>query len=352
MVLSRVRIFSGFVLTAVIGLLGLVSSAFAADRPNILWITFEDSSSPHMGVYGDPLAQTPNFDRFAQTAIRFTNAFAYTGVCAPSRSTLATGVYPTRLGSQHMRSITRLPAGMKLVSEYLRDAGYYTSNNVKEDYNLVTPKTAWDESSDKAHWRNRKPGQPFFAVFNHMITHQSQVFAKDQAAAAKGEPPPPTVHNQAAIQIPPIPPDTPEFRREWARHFDNLTTMDGQAQQLLDQLKEDGLEEDTIVFWFADNGTGMPAIKGWAWDMGLRVPCLVHFPKKWEHLRNGIMNGASDRMIHFVDFAPTLLSLAGVKIPAHMQGTAFFGPAAGAPRKLAFGGKDRHSERYDLVRYV
>jgi arylsulfatase A-like enzyme len=326
-------------------------TSFAADRPNILWITFEDSST-HLGAYGDKLAVTPNFDRFAKGAIRFDRAIAYTGVCAPARSTLISGVYPNRLGSHHMRSAARLPAGMKLLSEYLRDAGYYASNNVKEDYNFVTPKTAWDESSNTAHWRKRKPGQPFFAVFNHMISHQSQVFGPDETAKQKGQPPPPTQHEQTAAVVAPIHPDTPEFRREWARHFDNLTTMDGQAQKILDELKADGLEEDTIVFWFADNGTGMPAIKGWAWHMSVNVPCLVHFPKKWEHLRAGLQDGATSRVVSFIDFAPTVLSLAGVKVPEHMQGTAFFGAAAGPARRYAFGGKERHSDRYDMIRYV
>ena len=319
-------------------------------RPNIIWLTFEDSSY-NLGAYGDPVAKTPNFDRFAHGTIRFTQAFAYTGVCAPSRSTLITGINPTRLGSHHMRSATRLPAGLKLLPEHLRDAGYYTSNNVKEDYNFVTPKTAWDESSDRAHWRKRQPGQPFFAVFNHMITHQGQVFLRDQAAAAKGEPPPPTINDPAKVIVPPIHPDTPAFRREWARVHDNLTTMDGQVAAILQQLEEDGLAEDTIVFWFADNGTGMPAIKGWAWDRGLRVPCAIRIPKKWEHLRAGLRDGVSDRMIAFLDFAPTVLSLAGIKVPVMMQGAAFLGTQAGAPRRYAFGGKERHSERYDMIRY-
>ncbi len=336
------------ILAALPGTLGLRA---AETRPNILWITFEDTSNL-MGADGDPLAVTPNFDRFAKENIRFSRAYAYTGVCAPSRSTLITGVYPTHLGSHHMRSNVPLPAAVKLFPEYLREAGYYATNNVKEDYNFTTPKTAWDESSTKAHWRGRKPGQPFFAVFNHMITHQSQAFARDVEAAEKGLPPPPTVHDQAKMVIPPIHPDIPEFRREWARYYDNITTMDGQAAAILKQLQDDGLAEDTIVFWFADNGTGLPAIKGWAWHKGLNVPCLVHFPKKWEHLRNSIPNGTTDRMISFIDFAPTVLSLAGVKIPPQMQGTAFLGPQAGAPRKLAFGGKERHSERYDMIRYV
>ncbi len=335
-------------LAALLGTLGLRA---AETRPNILWITFEDTSTI-MGADGDPQARTPNFDTFAKTGVRFTRAFAYTGVCAPARSCLITGVYPTRLGSHHMRSATPLPPGFKVFSEYLREAGYYATNNLKEDYNFLTPKTAWDESSNKAHWRGRQPGQPFFAVFNHMITHQSQAFGPDEAAFAKGQPAPPTDHDQAKVTVPPIHPDIPEFRREWARYYDNVTKMDQQAAAILKQLEDDGLAEDTIVFWFADNGIGLPSIKGWAWHKSLNVPCLVRFPKKWEHLRGSIPNGDSDRMITFIDFAPTVLSLAGIKVPSHMQGTAFFGPQAGAPRRMAFGGKERHSERYDMIRYA
>ena len=218
------------------------SAVLAADRPNILWITCEDTS-PLLGCYGDDYAVTPNLDALAQQGVRYLNAFAYTGVCAPSRSCLITGVYPVRLGSHHMRSTTRLPAAVKCFTEHLREAGYYCSNNSKQDYNFRTPKTAWDESSRKAHWRKRRPGQPFFSVFNFTICHQSQIFVPDEKAAAKGEPPPPTIHDQAKVQVPPIHPATPEFRREWARHNDNVTTMDQQAGEILQQLEKDGLAD-------------------------------------------------------------------------------------------------------------
>lgn len=336
-------------LALLLGCLGLARAE--AIRPNILWITCEDTS-PHLGSYGDPLANTPNLDAFAKQAVRYTQAFAYTGVCAPSRSCLITGVYPLRLGSQHMRSTTRLPDTVKCFPEYLRAAGYYCSNNEKTDYNFAVPKGAWDESSSQAHWRKRASGQPFFAVFNFTVSHQSQIFGPDEQAAAKGALPPPTVHDPAKVTVPPIHPDTPEFRREWARHFDNVTKMDAQAGKVLHELEQDGLAEDTIVFFFSDHGTGMPSIKMFCWGPSLQVPLLVRFPAKWRQLAPGQAGETTDRLVSFVDFAPTVLSLCVVKVPAHMQGRAFLGDQSAAPREFIFGGKDRQGECADMIRYV
>lgn len=336
-------------LLVVVGL-GLLAPLRAADHPNVLWITCEDTNAL-LGAYGDPLARTPNLDAFAREAVRYTNAFAYTGVCAPSRSCLITGVNPSRLGSGGMRSSTRLPEVVKAFPEYLRDAGYYTTNNEKTDYNFTPPKAAWDESSRQAHWKNRAPGQPFFAVFNLMVTHQSYIFGPGAGVpASKGMLP--LVTDPAKIVIPPIHPDTPEFRTEWARHYDNVARMDAEAGELLAELGAAGLADDTIVFFFSDHGTGMPSIKGPVWNMSLRVPLLVRFPKKWQHLAPVPAGGTSDRLVSFVDFAPTLLSLAGQTAPASQQGVAFLGAHAGKPRTLVSGGKDRLIERSDIVRYV
>ncbi len=326
--------------------------AVAADRPNILWITCEDTG-PHLGAYGDTFAVTPRLDAFARESVRYTQAFAYTGVCAPSRSCLITGVLPLRLGTQNMRSTARLPAAIKPFPAYLRAAGYYTSNNSKEDYNFATPAGAWDASSARAHWRNRAPGQPFFSVFNFTVTHQSQIFC-DEATYAKNTRrlTPAQRRDPARVPIPPFHPDTPEFRAEWARHYENVTAMDYLAGDLLDALAQDGLADDTIVFFFSDHGTGMPGIKMWAWGPGLHVPLLVRFPKKWAHLAPAAAGTVSDRLVSFVDFAPTVLSLAGVDAPDYFQGSAFLGAAAGAPREFVFGGKDRQGEAIDLVRYV
>lgn len=321
-------------------------------RPNILWITCEDSS-PHLGAYGDTFAVTPTLDALARESVRYTQAFAYTGVCAPSRSCLITGVYPLRLGSHRMRSTTQLPETVKCFPEYLRNAGYYASNNVKEDYNFVTPKTAWDDSSNRAHWRNRPAGQPFFAVFNFTVTHQSQIFCDDARYRANTKRlTPEQRRDPAKVTVPPFHPDTPEFRREWARHYENVTAMDYQVADVLAELEKDGLAEDTIVFFFSDHGTGMPGVKMFAWGPSLQVPLLVRFPKKWQHLAPTVPGGTTDRLVTFVDFAPTVLSLAGLALPAHFQGSAFLGAKAAPDRTHIFGGKDRQGECYDTIRYI
>lgn len=321
-------------------------------RPNILWITCEDTG-PLLGAYGDEFAVTPRLDALARESVRYTRAFAYTGVCAPSRSSLITGVYPLRLGSQNMRSTTRLPDGIRCFPEYLRAAGYYTANNRKEDYNFATPPTAWHESGPAAHWRKRRPDQPFFAVFNFTVSHQSQIFC-DEAKYRENTRrlTPAQRRDPAKVVVPPIHPDTPEFRREWARHYENVTAVDYLVGDLLDELERDGLAGNTIVFFFSDHGTGMPGIKMWAWEPGLRVPLLVRFPERWRHLAPSAPGTADDRLVSFVDFAPTVLSLASVPPPAHLQGAAFLGAAVKPPRTWIFGGKDRQGESVETVRYV
>ena len=346
---AAMKLISAFALL-LLTLAGL--SAATPERPNILWITCEDTS-PLLGAYGDTFAVTPRLDAFARESVRYDQAFAYTGVCAPSRSCLITGVYPLRLGSHHMRSNARLPADFKCFPEYLRGAGYYASNNVKEDYNFVTPRGTWDESSNRAHWRNRTPGQPFFSVFNFTVTHQSQIFCDDARYQQNTQRLTPAQRRDPAkVTVPPFHPDTPEFRQEWARHYENVTAMDYQVGDVLDALAKDGLAENTIVFFFSDHGTGMPGVKMWAWGPSLRVPLLVRFPTKWQHLAPAAPGSATDRLVSFVDFAPTVLSLAGVALPAHFQGGAFLGPKTGPAREYVFGGKERQGEAVDCVRYV
>jgi uncharacterized sulfatase len=323
-----------------------------ADRPNILWITCEDIS-PNLGCYGDVYARTPVLDQLARDGVLYTNAFGVTGVCAPNRSCLITGVYPTTLGSHDMRSTTRLPDRMKCFPEFLRAAGYYCTNNSKTDYNFPTPKTAWDESSRKAHWRNREAGQPFFAVFNFTVCHESQIrqpdasFFKKTSRLTSGQ-----RHDPAQVPIPPFHPDTPEVRQDWARYHDLITAMDYQAGDVLKQLEEDGLAEKTIVFFFSDHGAGMPGCKKWVWESGLHVPFIVRFPEKYAEWSPATAGEKTDRLVSFVDFPPTVLSLAGVPIPDYMQGRGFLGEAASEPREFVYAFRDRMAERYDTVRVV
>jgi len=313
-------------------------------RPNILWITCEDIS-PNLGCYGDSTATTPNLDQLAVQGVRYTNAFAPIGVCAPSRSTLILGTFATSAGTHHMRCNGPRPDYLRCFPEYLRDAGWYTSNNSKTDYNFPSPKAAWDENGTKAHWRSRKPGQRFFSVFNFVSCHESQIRTGEAMKRA------PT-HDPAKAPIPPYHPDTPEVRKDWARYADNITTMDKQVGAVLKELEEDGLADDTIVFYFSDHGAGMPRSKRWLYDSSLKVPMMIRFPAKWKALAPSGPGTTSDRLISFVDYGPTVLSLAGVKAPAHMQGKPFLGDAAEKPREYIHGFRDRMDDRYDLLRAV
>jgi len=343
-------------LGAVVGMLAVGLSGRAEDhnpdRPNILWITCEDIS-PNLGCYGDSYARTPVLDRLASQGVRYANAYAITGVCAPNRSCLITGVYPSTLGSHDMRSTTRLPEHIKCFPEYLRAAGYYCTNNVKTDYNFPTPKAAWDESSRKAHWRKRKPGQPFFSVFNFTVCHESQIRQPDERFFKRTSRLTPSQrHDPAKVPVPPFHPDTPEVRQDWARYHDLITAMDYQAGDVLEELAGDGLADETIVFFFSDHGAGMPGCKKWVWESGLHVPLVVRFPAKYRKWSPGEPGGTSDRLVSFVDFAPTVLSLVGVKIPPHVQGKAFLGPQATEPREYVYAIRDRMAERYDTARVV
>jgi uncharacterized sulfatase len=337
-------------------LLSPVRETSAADspkqRPNILWITCEDIS-PSLGCYGDRYAVTPNLDRLATQGVRYTAAFAPIGVCAPSRSTLITSIFAPALGSQHMRCQAKLPPEIKCFPQYLRQAGYYCTNNVKTDYNFVHDKATWDESSAKAHWRKRGPNQPFFAVFNFTTSHESQIrlaepaYRKRTADYTARE-----RHDPAGAPIPPYHPDTPEVRKDWARYADMITFMDKQAGDVLEQLESDGLADQTIVFFFSDHGAGMPRSKRWLYDSSTRVPLIVRVPPALAPLAPGAAGTTAERLVSFVDFGPTVLSLAGVDIPASMQGVAFLGARAGAPRRYVHGFRDRMDERYDLIRSV
>ncbi len=312
-------------------------------RPNILWLTCEDTG-PQIGAYGDAYANTPNLDKLAARGLRYDACWSNAPVCAPARTTIISGLYPPSTGSEHMRSAARLPAHMRMYPQLLREAGYYATNNAKEDYNLDKPGKVWDESSNKAHWRNRAAGQPFFAVFNYLITHESQIRTRPHTF----------VHDPAKARIPAYHPDTPEVRQDWAQYYDNITTMDGMAGRALAELEKDGLEQDTIVFFYGDHGSGMPRSKRWPYNSGLQVPLLVHVPEKYRALapRDYRPGGSTKRLVSFVDLAPTLLSLIGIKPPEWMQGHAFLGSFAAPEQPYVYGFRGRMDERYDMVRSV
>jgi N-sulfoglucosamine sulfohydrolase len=321
-------------------------------KPNILWITCEDTS-PYLGCWGDPFATTPNLDRFAGQAIRYTNAFSTAPVCSPARSCLITGVYATSLGTQNLRSDIRIPKQIEPFPKRLRVAGYYCSNNFKEDYNFKDA-TIWDDSSPTAHWRNRPFDLPFFSVFNIMCTHQGQINGSDEEFFAKytSKLKPEERHDPKVLAPPPFYPDTPMVRKIWARYYDLITTMDKQVGDLLGQLEADGLAENTIVFFFPDHGLGLPRFKRTLYDTGLRVPLMIRVPPRYQHLAPYAPGGKTDQLVSFVDFAPTALSLAGLSPLPHMQGQPFLGPAPARPREYIFATHSRVDEAYDMSRCV
>lgn len=325
------------------------------ELPNILWIVNEDMSPEHLGVYGGTGGKTPVLDSLAMSGVIFTNAFSTAGVCAPSRAALISGAYQTSIGAMHMRTLSFssapeanyppdhksysavLPEGMRGYPEYLRMAGYYTSNNVKEDFQFEAPGTMWDESSNKAHWRNRKdPNQPFFSIFNYTTTHESQVWAREKEDL---------LIDPADVTVPPVYPDDSITRRTLARFITNVMRFDAQVGELLQQLKDDGLYENTIIFYYSDHGDGMPYYKRELYDRGLRVPLFVKAP----FIKAGTVD---DQLVSFVDFGPTVLSLAGVKIPDNMQGQAFMGNQKAEPRKYVYAARDRMDSEVDRVRAV
>jgi arylsulfatase A-like enzyme len=359
---QRIALLAGFAIRRSIFVLLALSSCVGApqarpvgSRPNVLWITAEDMS-PWLGCWGDGYARTPHLDRLAAESVRYTHAFSTAPVCSPARSTLITGMYATTLGTQRLRSQFPIPDHVRGFPAYLREAGYYCTNNVKTDYNTSAEprliRESWDESSEKAHWRGRRPGQPFFAVFNDMTTHQSrnmvwpyEQFQKEvQSRLEPGE-----IHDPAMAPVPPYYPDTPIVRRTIARAYDCITVMDKHVGRILRELEEDGLAADTIVFFFSDHGVGLPRGKRTLYDSGLRVPLLVRFPPQWRHLAPADPGSTLDRLVSFIDFPPTVLALAGLPPPGHMQGRDFL---RGPEPTHVYGTRDRVDEAYDLSRSV
>lgn len=312
--------------------------------PNILWLTSEDNG-PELGCYGDTYAVTPHIDELAARSLRYRMCWSNAPVCAAARTTIISGMYATSLGGENMRSSVALPTEMKLLPQVMRDAGYYCTNNAKTDYNFSQPDTAagWNASGAKAHWKNR-PGKstPFFSVFNFTISHESQIRNQPHTL----------VHDPARAPVPAYHPDTPEVRRDWAQYYDRLTEMDAKVGHALDELKNAGLADSTIVFYYGDHGSGMPRSKRWPFNSGLQVPLVVHVPDAYRDLAPAdyVPGGMTDRLVSFVDLAPTAISLSATEPPANMQGTPLMGTFEEAPKHLLFGFRGRMDERIDMVR--
>ena len=333
-------------------------------QPNILWLVAEDLS-PVIPSFGDSTIQTPNLSRLAAEGVCYDNVYSPSPVCSPSRAALATGMYPTHIGANHMRTgpwfATDIPqsvldgyksipanfehyealppTGVRMFSEYLREKGYYCTNNAKQDYQFRCSVTAWDENGNKGHWKNKKAGQPFFAIFNYGITHESQIWAraKDSLWVAK----------DLDVPVPPYLPDTEVGRQDIRQMYSNIKRMDAQVGEMLKELEAAGELEKTIIVWYTDHGGPLPRQKRLLYDSGLRVPMIIRFP-------NQLFAGQrDDRLISFIDFGPTALSMAGIKPSDKLDGKPFLGKyqRRKEPQNI-YAAADRFDETYDCNRAV
>lgn len=335
------------------------------EQLNVLWLTCEDIS-PYLACYGDSTAKTPVLDKLAGESMVFTNVYATVGVCAPARSSIITGMYPTSIGTMHMRTGTDysgwgnreyktitdavdingdtipqysavIPAQVKCFTEYLRAAGYYCTNNAKTDYQFASPPTAWDANGKQAHWKNSPEGTPFFSVFNHEVTHESRIWMNAGLSQ--------TV-DPNSVPLPPYYSDTETTRTDVARCYSNIELLDAQIGKKLEELENAGLLDNTIIFFYSDHGGPLPRGKREHYDSGLKVPFMVRCPE-------GKNAGRYDELISFVDLAPTVLSIAGIKPPEYIEGQAFLGKfKAINERSYIYASGDRFDEFPDRIRMV
>lgn len=335
-------------------------------KPNILWIVTEDIS-PTLAMYGDHIAKTPVLDKLAQGSIIYDNAYSPVGVCAPTRSSIITGMYPTSIGTMHMRTgkdtsgwgkrvyeknpvpkrldienneipqySSVIPSEVKCFTEYLRAVGYFCTNNSKTDYQFASPITAWDENGNNAHWRNRNENQPFFSVFNINLTHESKIWGHSNK---------PLTVDPKSVKVPPYQVDSEIARKDIARHYSNIELMDIAIGKIIAQLKDDGLYENTIIFFYSDHGGPLPREKRAIYDSGLKVPLLIKNV-------NSTTIGRSDQMISLIDLGPTLLSIAEINPPNYLQGNAFMGKYSKTENSYIFGSSDRFDGFTDRSRAI
>lgn len=325
---------------------GAPASAQGRDRPNVLWLVSEDNA-PYLGCYGNDLVTTPAIDALAAEGVRYDHAVSSAPVCAPSRFSIITGMYATSCGpAHHMRASGNIPPGLRGFPAFLREAGYYCTNNAKTDYNApIDVQDAWDESSNQAHWRDRPDGAPFFAVFNFAVSHEGHLHPGNSSPLPDGVDP-------ADVELPAYHPDEPQLREDRALYYDQMERLDQQIAQRLAELDADGLAEDTIVFYYADHAGALARSKRFTYDSGLRVPLIVRVPERFRHLLPHAPGSVATEMVNLVDLPPTMLSLAGVGVPDHMQGRAFAGVDRERAPRHTFGFRNRMDERYDMTRTV
>ena len=293
----------------------------------------------------------PNIEALAKKGVTYKHAFSQAPVCSVARSTLISGCYAPRIGVQYHRRTQKapMPEGVEMFPAYLRKIGYYTSNNSKEDYNILKADNVWDESSRQATYRNRKPGQPFFHVQNYGTTHEGKLhFTKEQMDQH------PTETDPDKMTPFPYHPNTSTSRYTYAKYQDLHKTVDKQIGAFIKQLEEDGLMENTFIFYYGDHGGVLPRSKGYVYESGLHVPLVVYVPEKYKDLVPSKIGGTEEAFVRFIDFGPTVLNLAGAKVPEGMDGKPFLGKGVSqeelSTRNSVWGYADRFDEKYDLVR--
>lgn len=330
------------------------------NKPNILWLVIEDTSPQYIGCYGNSAVNTPNIDRLASNGVRFSNAYSTGTVSSPSRSTIITGVKTYKMGTGNHRSSFPVPDFMKGFPYYLKQAGYYTSNNSKTDYNTSDAKRiiadSWNDSSDTAGWWNRKSGQPFFSVFNFGDSHQSKTMTNPYDIYKKQVLdllPDSLEVSDNDFQMPPFYKDTPEMRKQLARVYNGVSLADYKIGQILNRIEKEELMDSTIIFFYADHGEGMPRGKSNGIGQGYKVPFVVWFPEIYRHLSPwGTEGVVTDEQIDFSDLAPTILSLAGIDIPEYFDGRAFLGGQREEAKEYLFISNDRCENSFNLDRTV
>lgn len=337
-------------LITLVVLLSVASIIEAADKPNFVWLISEDNSKHFLKLFDEHGAETPEIAKLASHGLIFEHAFSNSPVCSVARSTLITSCYGPRIGTQYHRrsAMVPMPDGVRMFPAYLRDAGYYTTNNSKKDYNAKEGKGVWDESSGRANWRKRKDGQPFFHKQSFSTSHEGSLHFPASAMKTK------TTTDASKVFIAPYHPDTPTFRYTYARYHDRILAIDSQIGKVVADLEKDGLLDDTFIFYFGDHGGVLPRGKGYAYESGLHVPLVVRVPKNFKHLAPFKTGSRVKGFVSFIDFGPTLLKLAGLEPPKGVDGRPFLGKDVAADevnsRDEAFGYADRFDEKYDLVR--
>lgn len=342
-----------------LGLLALISIQTSCSKdkpttpPNIVWIVSEDNSKHYMSLFDENGIETPNIEKLANNGVIFNRAFSNAAVCSAARSTLISSCYGPRMASHYHRKMEciTLQDSMEMFPAYLRKAGYYTTNNAKEDYNIIKADNVWDNSSKKASWRNRKDGQAFFHVHNLGTTHEGCLHFTEEEYRTNN-----TQCNPEDCFVQPNHPQTDLFKYTNAFYRDRIVKMDQEVGDIINELKKDSLLDNTIIFYYGDHGGVLPGSKGYINETGVHVPLVVYIPENYKHLIDLEKGSMTNGFVSFVDFGATVLNLAGIEVPKNMDGKPFLGKGVSKEqlesRDETYSYADRFDEKYDMVRAV